>query len=99
MYMKPLTQLEAIRSRLVETGKKFNLPADSELSMFNENNEQLILFFSEGTIVLHREVDDLLMDLISSPTCIGLANIFKPSKFKYRVITQTDCQGFAIPIK
>ena len=99
MYMKPLTQLEAIRSRLVDAGKRFNLPADSELGMFNEDNEQLILFFSEGTIVLHREVDGLLMDLISAPTCIGLANILKPSQFKYRVITQTDCQGFTIPIR
>ena len=98
MHMKPLTQLEAIRSRLVDAGKRFNLPADSELGMFNEDNEQLILFFSEGTIVLHREVDGLLMDLISAPTCIGLANILKPSQFKYRVITQTDCQGFTIPV-
>lgn len=97
MYMKPLTQLEAIRSRLVEAGKKLNLPADSELNMFNENNEQLIWFFSEGTIVLHREVDDLLMEVISAPTCIGLSNILQPSQIKYRLTTQTDCKGFNIP--
>ncbi len=97
MYMKPLTQLEAIRSRLVDAGKKFNLPADSELNMFNENNEQLIWFFSEGTIVLHREVDDLLMEVISVPTCIGLSNILQSSQIKYRLTTQTDCKGFNVP--
>ncbi|OAT21954.1 hypothetical protein M979_0044 [Buttiauxella noackiae ATCC 51607] len=97
MYMKPLTQLEAIRSRLVDAGKKLNLPAHSELNMFNENNEQLIWFFSEGAIVLHREVDDLLMEVISAPTCIGLSNILQPSQIKYRLTTQTDCKGFNIP--
>lgn len=97
MFMKPLTQLEAIRSRLVEAGNEFNLPAGSELNMFNENNEQLIWFFSEGAVVLYREVDDLLMEVISSPTCIGLSNILQPSQVKYRLTTQTNCNGFNIP--
>lgn len=97
MYIKPLTQLEAIRSRLVDAGKKFTLPADSELSMYYEKNEPLIWFFSEGSIVLHREMDDLLMELVSAPTMIGLANIFHTNKIKYRIITQTDCQGFTVP--
>lgn len=97
MYTKPLAQLEIIRSRLVGAGKKFSLPAGSEISMFNEKNEQLIFFFKEGSFVLYREMDDLLMELVSSPTLIGLASILQSSQFKYRVITQTDCQGFTLP--
>lgn len=97
MYIKPLTQLEAIRSRLVEVGKKFTLPADKELSTFREDNTPLIWFFSEGSIVLHREMDDLLMELVSAPTLIGLANIFHTTQIKYRIITKTECQGFTLP--
>jgi hypothetical protein len=97
MITKPLTPLEAIRNRLVEVGKKFTLPADSELSMFNEHNEPLIWFFSEGSIILHRETDELLMELVSAPTLLGLANIFQATPIKYRLVTQTDCQGFTVP--
>lgn len=97
MYTKPLTQLETIRSRLVAAGESFSLPADNELSMFNEKNEPLIWFFDEGSVVLHRETDDLLMDLVSAPTLIGLANIIHTSQIKYRMITQTNCKGFFLP--
>ena len=97
MLIKPLTPLEAIRSRLVEVGEKFILPANSELSMFNENNEPLIWFFSEGSILLHREMDQLVMELVSAPTLLGLANIFHTTQIKYRIVTQTDCQGFTVP--
>lgn len=98
MYTKPLTQLEIIRSRLVGVGKKFTVPADSEFSMFNENGEPLIWFFSEGSIILHREKDDVLMELVSAPTLIGLANVFPKSHIEYRITTQTDCQGFCLPV-
>lgn len=66
MYIKPLTQLETIRSRLVDAGKKFS-PADCELNMYHEKNEPLIVFFSEGSFLLHRETDDVLMELVSAP--------------------------------
>lgn len=98
MYTKPLTQLEIIRSRLVGVGKKFTVPADSEFSMFNEKGEPLIWFFSEGSIILHREKDDVLMELVSAPTLIGLANVFHKSHIEYRITTQTDCQGFSLPV-
>jgi len=98
MYTKPLTQLESIRSRLVGVGKMFTEPADSDFSMFNEKGEALILFFSEGSILLHREKNDVLMELVSSPTLIGMANVFHKSHIEYRITTQTDCQGFSLPV-
>ena len=97
MYVKPLTQLEAIRSRLVDVGKEFRLPADNELSMFKEDTQPLVWFFSEGSIILHREMDNLLMELVSAPTLIGLANMFHTTQIKYRITTQTECQGFTLP--
>jgi len=97
MYIKPLTQLEAIRSRLVEVGKEFSFPPDSELSTFREDNTPLVWFFSEGSIILHREMDNLLMELVSGPTLIGLANIFHTTQIKYRITTQTECKGFTLP--
>lgn len=97
MYIKPLTQLETIRSRLVDAGKKFSLPADCELNMYHEKNEPLIVFFSEGSFLLHRETDDVLMELVSAPTLLGLANIFNRTQIKYRITTQTNCQGFTLP--
>ncbi|RJT23770.1 helix-turn-helix domain-containing protein [Buttiauxella izardii] len=96
MYTKPLTQLEVIRGRLVEVGKAFTLPADSELFMFNDKGEPLIYFFCEGSIVLHREKDDVLMEIVSAPTLIGLANVLHKSHIKYRITTQSDCQGFSL---
>ncbi|WP_147295657.1 helix-turn-helix domain-containing protein [Buttiauxella agrestis] len=74
------------------------MPADSEFSMFNEKGEPLIWFFSEGSIILHREKDDVLMELVSAPTLIGLANVFHKSHIEYRITTQTDCQGFSLPV-
>ncbi len=97
MYIKPLTQLEAIRSRLVDAGKEFILPADSELNMHHAKSEPLIVFFSEGSFILHREADDVLMELVSAPTLLGLANIFGTTNIKYRITTQTKCQGFTLP--
>ena len=96
MLIKPLAPLEAIRSRLVEVGKKFSLPANSELSMFNESDGPLIWFFSKGSILLHREMDQLVMELVSAPTLLGLANIFQTTQIKYRIVTQDDCQGFTV---
>lgn len=98
MYTKPLTQLDAIRSRLVDAGKAFSLPADNELNIYSEKGEPLIVFFSEGSFVVHREMDGVLMELVSAPTLLGLANIFNTTQIKYRITTQSNCKGFTLPV-
>ena len=96
-YAKPIPEFSRLEKCLSEQSEPFKLPAQH--SVFGESfkEEQYTLVLQSGALVIHRQQDDLLMEIVTAPWVFGINAGMMGCGSEYELVTHSPCTGFYLP--
>lgn len=96
-YAKPVPEFSRLEKCLFDHSKTFKLAGQH--SVFGEvfEEEQFALLLQTGTLAIHRQQDDLLMEIVTAPYIFGINARMMGCSTEYKLITHSPCTGFYLP--
>ncbi|MEB6380590.1 helix-turn-helix domain-containing protein [Leclercia adecarboxylata] len=96
-YAKPIPEFSRLEKCLVAHSTPFKLSA--HLPVFPERNEEehCAVVLQSGSLSIHRQQDDLLVEMVAAPYIFGINAGMMGCSTEYLLVTQSPCTGFYLP--
>jgi len=96
-YAKPISEFSRLEKCLSAHSTPFKLSA--QLPVFAERNEEeyYAVVLQSGSLSIHRQQDDLLVEIVAAPYIFGINAGMMGCSTEYLLVTQPPCSGFSPP--
>ncbi|NUU67711.1 helix-turn-helix domain-containing protein [Enterobacteriaceae bacterium BIT-l23] len=94
---KPIPEFTRLEQCLLASGVVFELSEQRVIYNDCYDEEFYTLVLQKGSVAIHRQQDDLLLEIVTAPFIFGLNEGMMESGMKYTLITQSACTGFYLP--
>lgn len=95
-YAKPLSEFSRLAQCLTRHSTPFKLSAQQPV--FGDcDEEHHAVVLQSGTLSIHRQQDDLLVEIVAAPYIFGLNAGMMGCGIGYQLVTQSPCSGFYLP--
>ncbi|MCU6669077.1 helix-turn-helix domain-containing protein [Enterobacteriaceae bacterium H4N4] len=96
-YAKPISEFSRLEKCLAGHCTPFKLAAQHPLFGDREEDENYALVLQSGTLSIHRQQDDLLVEIVAAPYIFGINAGMMGCSTEYLLVSQSLCSGFYLP--
>ncbi|MBZ0058350.1 helix-turn-helix domain-containing protein [Leclercia adecarboxylata] len=96
-YAKPISEFSRLEHCLASHSTPFKLPAMHPLFGEGDRENDNAVVLQSGTLSIHRQQDDLLIEIVAAPYIFGLNAGMMGCSTEYLLVTQSPCTGFWLP--
>ncbi|MDY1036854.1 transcriptional regulator [Enterobacteriaceae bacterium RIT714] len=94
---KPISEFKRLEQCLKAESTPFKVAQQHAFFSNSINQEHYTIVLQTGIAEVHRQSDELLIGIVTTPFIFGLAAGMIESRQKYTLISQTPCTGFYLP--
>lgn len=96
-YAKPIPEFSRLEQCLFDLSKPFKLAGHHPVFAECFKEEHYTLVLQSGTLAIHRQQDDLLMEIVTAPYIFGINAGMMGCGTEYELVTHSSCTGFYLP--
>lgn len=93
-YAKPISEFSRLEQCLVAHSTPFTLPAMHPVFEDCDKENENAVVLQSGTLSIHRQQDDLLIEIVTAPYIFGLNAGMMGCSTEYLLVAQSPCTGF-----
>lgn len=96
-YAKPISEFSRLEHCLKAHSTAFTLAAQLPLFADRDPEEHFTVVLKSGSLSIHRQQDDLLVEIVAAPYIFGINAGMMGCSTEYQLVTQSPCTGFYLP--